>query len=274
MNESDVDRQKSEFLSTVSHELRTPLTSIGGYIQLITAGDAGPLTDTQREFLSIVEANVRRLTALINDVLDMERMESGAFQVKKEPQRLGEILHECYESLLLMAHQKGLELRLKLPDPTPWVLGERSRLEQIFVNLLSNAIKYTDKGFIEITVETADGAVKISVRDTGIGISEDEQGKLFQKFYRTDASLASREKGTGLGLAITRGLVEAHGGTVSVSSEPGKGSVFTVVLLTGAVFEMNESAPNKSGEELARALREIDEAREEQNHAREVTLHE
>ena len=258
-----LDQMKSEFISTVSHELRTPLTSIGGYVKLISSGDAGPVTDTQHEFLGIVESNVERLTVLINDILDMERMESGKFQLLKEPQDLREILRECRETLLLLAHHKGLDLRLKIPDRIPPVLGERARLIQIFTNLISNAIKYTNWGHVEIQVEPKDFAVLVRVSDSGIGIPSEEQGKLFEKFYRTDAGLASREKGTGLGLAITRRLVEAHGGTVSVESEAGRGSVFTVSLpLTSPVISVSEVTKDKHrSDELVRAIESVETAR-------------
>jgi len=256
-----LDQLKSEFISTVSHELRTPLTSIGGYVKLIRAGDAGPVTDTQTEFLSIVETNVDRLTSLINDVLDVERMESGKLRLLREPQDLRSVLRECRDSLLLMAQQKGLELRLKLPETVGPVMGERSRLIQIFNNLISNAIKYTNSGFVEIELEPKSFAAVVRVRDSGIGMSTKEQEQLFEKFYRTDSGLASREKGTGLGLVITRGLVEAHGGTISVESETSQGSVFTVSLpLSAPVYSVEEITAEKAEtEELLRALRDVDE---------------
>jgi signal transduction histidine kinase len=133
---------KSEFISTVSHELRTPLTSIGGYIKLIQEGDAGPVTDTQLEFLSIIETNVKRLTSLINDILDIDQLKAAKLSIRKEPQDLREILRECREHTLILAHQKGLDLRLEMPREIPLILGERGRLVQIFDNLLSNAIKF------------------------------------------------------------------------------------------------------------------------------------
>jgi signal transduction histidine kinase/DNA-binding response OmpR family regulator len=261
-----LDRMKSEFISTVSHELRTPLTSIGGYVKLISAGDAGPITDTQQEFLSIIETNVDRLTGLINDILDVEKLESGKFQLLKEPQDLKSILRECRESLLLLAHQKGLELRLRIPDRIASVLGERARLVQIFNNLISNAIKYTTTGFVEIEIVPKGYAVLVRIRDSGIGMTPDEQNKLFQKFYRTDAGLASKEKGTGLGLLITRGLVEAHGGTISVESGAGKGSVFTVSLpVMNSVFSVEEMTQDKERtDELVWAMQNVEESKEDE----------
>jgi signal transduction histidine kinase len=262
--DTSLDELKSEFISTVSHELRTPLTSIGGYVQLIQAGDAGPITDTQREFLSIIQLNVRRLTSLINDILDIEKLESGGFEVRKEPQDLRELLRECRDSLLLMAQQKGLELRLDLPLEVPPILGDRGKLIQIFNNLLSNAIKYTNTGFIEISIQTdalgpaQEEGVAVQVRDTGVGLSSFEKGQVFKKFYRTDSSLASPEKGTGLGLAITQGLVRSHGGAISVESELGQGSTFEVFFpITAPVVQVAEISQGNT-DELIRAIQDVD----------------
>jgi signal transduction histidine kinase/CheY-like chemotaxis protein len=225
-----LDEMKSEFISTVSHELRTPLTSIGGYVKLLAAGDAGPVAPTQAEFLQIVDANVARLTALINDILDVEKMESGKVQLVREPVDLAPLLKECRDTLGVMAQQKGLELRARIPGRIRPVSGDRARLFQVFTNLLSNAVKYTRQGYVELEAEERDFAVVVRVRDTGVGLSPQEQERLFQKFYRTRSGLTSREGGSGLGLVIARGMVEAHGGSIAVESQPGEGTVFTVSL--------------------------------------------
>jgi signal transduction histidine kinase len=264
LNDTSLDDLKSEFISTVSHELRTPLTSIGGYVQLIQAGDAGPITDTQREFLSIIQVNVRRLNSLINDLLDIEKLEAGGFEFRKEPQDLRELLRECRDSLALMAQKKGLELKIDIPSDVPPILGDRGRMVQIFNNLLSNAIKYTNTGFVEILVRTDargpshEPGVAVQVRDTGVGLSSFEKDQLFKKFYRTDSSLASAEKGTGLGLAITKGLVKSHGGAIRVESELGKGSTFEVFFpVTAPVMQASEVAQGQAAE-LIRAIEEVD----------------
>jgi signal transduction histidine kinase/CheY-like chemotaxis protein len=234
-----LDQLKSEFLSTVSHELRTPLTSIGGYTKLLSSGDAGPVTETQREFLYIIDTNVVRLTHLIDDILDVEKIEFGRMQIQREPQDLVGILKECRDTFGILASQKGLELRYSVPASLPAVLGDRSRLVQVFMNLLSNAIKYTDKGFVELAVETHGYAVTVRVRDSGVGLTEEEREKLFQKFYRTRSGLYSTEGGTGLGLVIVRGLIEAHGGTIAVDSEPGRGTSFSVTFpATSMIVEL------------------------------------
>ncbi|HUP56327.1 MAG TPA: ATP-binding protein, partial [Bdellovibrionota bacterium] len=219
---------RAEFVSLVSHELRTPLTAIGGYVKLLLNGDAGPLAPTQRDFLSIVDTNVERLSHLVSDILDVEKMESGRIQVAREPQDLGAILAECHATFLPLARRKGLELQLKTREAS--VLGDRGRLLQIFMNLVSNAIKYTERGSVTLELEPREYAVVVRVRDTGPGMESDEVGKLFQKFYRTRSGLASEEVGTGLGLFLADRLVRAHGGSISFESLPGQGTVFEVTL--------------------------------------------
>jgi signal transduction histidine kinase/DNA-binding response OmpR family regulator len=223
-----LDELKTEFLSTVSHELRTPLTSIGGYVKLLASGDAGPVTETQKEFLYIIDTNVVRLTHLINDILDVEKMESGKMQLEKVPQDLLPVLKECRDTFEVLAMQKGLELRYVAPAEPLVVLGDRDRLVQIFMNLLSNAIKYTRQGFVELQVARHEYAVVVRVADSGVGLTPEERESLFQKFYR--AKSGAEEGGTGLGLVIVRRLIEAHGGTIAVESERGVGTTFVITL--------------------------------------------
>jgi signal transduction histidine kinase/DNA-binding response OmpR family regulator len=225
-----LDQMKSDFLATVSHELRTPLTSIGGYTKLLMAGDAGPVTETQKEFLYIIDTNVVRLTNLINDLLDVEKIEAGKLQFDRELQSMKDVLAECRDTFSLMAAQKGLELRVSIPDDLPEVLGDHDRLVQVFLNLISNAIKYTPKGYVEVTADANDLGVMVRVRDSGLGMADDEVQKLFQKFHRTHSGLSSGEGGTGLGLVIAKRLVEAHGGTIAVDSALGQGTCFTITF--------------------------------------------
>ena len=227
-----VDQMKTEFISTVSHELRTPLTSIGGYAKLLISEDAGPITETQREFLHIIDTNVARLTTLINDILDVEKMDSGKVQLLKQPEDLLSILKECRDTFDILAKQKGLELRLQIPSDSIMIMADRGRTVQVFMNLLSNAIKYTQSGFVELRVDLSPYAVMIKVRDSGVGLSSEDQNKIFQKFYRARGGLSSSEGGTGLGLVIVRGIIEAHGGAISVESAAGGGTTFTVSLPT------------------------------------------
>lgn len=253
----NLDELKTDFISTVSHELRTPLTSIGGYVKLLIAGDAGPITETQKEFLYIVDTNVVRLTHLINDILDVEKMESGKVQLVREQQDLVSVLKECRDTFGILAAQKGLELRYKVPDHLSPIMGDRGRLVQVFMNLLSNAIKYTQSGFVEIEAEQRDFAVVVRVRDSGIGLSDQEQEKLFQKFYRTRSGLSSAESGTGLGLVIARGLVEAHGGRITVESTPGKGTVFSISLPSATQIVSVENLQDAVVEPMADIARSI-----------------
>jgi PAS domain S-box-containing protein len=225
----ELERLKSDFISTVSHELRTPLTSIKGYVDLVLAGDVGPLTPEQKEFLTIVSQNTTRLTELINDLLEIERLESGKIKFEFAELDLAEVLENVARSLHVNAEQKGLEFLTEIPSGLK-VRGDRDRLTQVFLNLLSNAIKYTPAGTVELRAHQEDDAVVVEVRDTGIGLSESDLQKLFQKFFRSDNPYVRKVGGTGLGLSIAKAIVERHGGTITVTSQLGQGSTFTVRL--------------------------------------------
>ncbi|MCM2323370.1 MAG: hybrid sensor histidine kinase/response regulator [Oligoflexia bacterium] len=231
-----VDELKTDFISTVSHELRTPLTSIAGYTKLLAHEDAGPLNETQKEFLGIVDTNVQRLSELINDLLDIEKIEAGKIHLSRDRVDLVPILRECIETFSVLAAQKGLKLALVAPAQELVVIGDRARLFQIFMNLVSNAVKYTVQGEVEVRAEERNFAIVVEVRDTGIGISKEDQERLFEKFFRTRSAALSRQGGTGLGLSIARALVEGHHGKIQVESQVGVGTVFSVALpLAGTV---------------------------------------
>ncbi|HUT21028.1 MAG TPA: response regulator [Anaerolineae bacterium] len=232
--EVEADRAKSEFVSTVSHELRTPLTSIKGYSDLIFAGAVGPINEQQKRFIDIIRSNADRLTALINDLLDISRIESGRVKLEIEPQQLSEIVHEVTDSLRDSIAEKGLDLELDVHQDLAQVMGDRTRMLQIVTNLLSNAYKFTDRGWIRISLSQLDGTLRLDVADSGIGISTEDQSQIFERFYRADTPVMEGRGGTGLGLAITRELVELHGGRMWVTSEVGVGSTFTVVLPVAA----------------------------------------
>jgi PAS domain S-box-containing protein len=235
--EREADRMKTEFVSLVSHELRTPLTSIKGYVELLLGDEAGPLTAEQVEFLQIVGTNAERLVSLINDLLDISRIEAGKIglhRVTLDP------LAAVQEAMVLLRPQlEAKDQRVALDvsaEPAP-VWADADRLTQILTNLLSNAGKYSAAGGeIRIALEATDDAVRFVVSDAGIGLSPAEQAHLFQKFYRADNQTTRAIGGTGLGLAIVRSLVELHGGRVTVQSEPGVGSsfAFTIPLATTA----------------------------------------
>ena len=228
----ELERMKSEFVSLVSHELRTPLTSIKGYTDLLLAEDAGPLTDTQREFLQIIAQNTERLTGLINDLLEIERLEAGRTQLSLAPLDLREVLEEVARTFKVNAEDKGLQFAVELPGTRLPVEGDRDALVRVFSNLVSNAIKYTPQGSVTLRAfcDDARNEVVVEVADTGIGIAPEEREKIFEKFYRASDEYARRIGGTGLGLAIVRALVEQHQGAVAVESALGRGSTFTVRL--------------------------------------------
>ena len=221
---------KVDLLSTLSHEVRTPLTSIGDYIKLLLQEETGLLSETQKNYLSIVDRNVDRLTQLINEILDYQVMESGKIPITKRILFLEPLLKECCDTFEIMASQKGLDLVFTVSDELRPVFGDRARLIQIFMNLISNAIKFTQTGSVKVEVSDSRSGILVTIKDTGVGLSESERKKLFKKFFRADSGLAIPAGGTGLGLVITQGLVRSHGGKISVKSEKGKGTTFSVVL--------------------------------------------
>jgi signal transduction histidine kinase len=234
--EADADREKTEFISTVSHELRTPLTSVRGYVDLVLAGDAGPISGQQREFLEIVSRNTERLAFLINDLLDVEKLEAGKLVLRRAPVDLAAVLESVVKTFDVTAQAKGLALESAI-DALPAVMGDADRLTQVFANLVSNAIKYTREGTVLVRGLEVQDEIRIEVRDTGIGLTDEERGRIFEKFFRADNGYTRSVGGTGLGLAIAKVIVERHGARIDVASEPGKGSAFTVV------FPVTRAAP-------------------------------
>lgn len=232
--EREADRMKTEFVSLVSHELRTPLTSIKGYIDLLAAGEVGELTPDQLEFLGIAKSNADRLVALINDLLDISRIEAGKVELRRQPLALDGVLQQVATSLRPQLEAKQQKLSLELAPGLPAVLGDGDRLVQVFTNLLSNATKYTPAGgAILLRAGVHYESVQVDVVDTGIGMTLEEIQQLFTKFFRSANPLVREAGGTGLGLSITRSLVELHGGQIQVTSTPGQGATFSVRLPIG-----------------------------------------
>lgn len=229
--ETDIDRMKNEFIGTVSHELRAPLNSMRGYLQMLLEGDAGPVTALQHEFLLTVDNNARRMTHLINDLLDVEKIEQGPFEGGWGRVDVREVLADVAQVFLPQARAKQLALRVEVPEVPP-VWGHRDRLMQVFANLVSNAIKYTQAGSVTITAQLVTkeegSGMLVSVCDTGVGIPPEHQERIFERFYRVPGRIA--EEGTGLGLAIAKAIVERHGGTLQVRSRVDEGTCFNVVL--------------------------------------------
>jgi signal transduction histidine kinase len=228
-----LDRMKDEFVGTVSHELRTPLTAIKGFIELVLDGDAGPVADTQREFLEVAARNADRLGAIINDILDVSRIESQLLEIRTEPIDLAAVLEDVASTFRVMAQSKGLTLRQEVAS-LPKVTGDASRLVQVFSNLVSNAIKYTPKGEIGIKAGVSSGSIEVIVYDSGIGLTQEELPQLFTKFFRGRNPVVTEAGGTGLGLVIAKAVVEKHQGTIDVESRPGEGTRFRVVLPVAA----------------------------------------
>jgi PAS domain S-box-containing protein len=224
------DRTKSAFLATMSHELRTPLNSIIGFSGILLRGLAGPLNDEQLKQLTMVQRSARHLLALINDVLDISKIEAGQLQIRAEPFALAGSLEKVVASLRPQAERKGLSLGLTLECGDALFCGDQRRIEQVLMNLLSNAVKFTDGGQVAVRAAVVDGVVSLVVEDTGVGIALEDQGGLFRPFHQLDQGLARRHEGTGLGLSICKSLVERMGGTITVQSRPGEGSTFRVRL--------------------------------------------
>jgi len=226
-----VDQMKSEFVSLVSHELRTPLTSIKGYIDMILTGNAGEITEEQRDYLAIVSNNTDRLIVMVNDLLDISRIEAGRIQLNLRTLRLQDIIYAVTVSLKKQIAEKGLTLNLDIPSEPIMVVADANYTNQVITNLLSNAYKYSQKGAtISVRASIMDGRARVDVKDTGIGLSTGDKEKIFDKFYRADNSITRRVGGSGLGLSVSKALVEMQGGSIWVESDLGKGSIFSFTV--------------------------------------------
>ncbi|NKB81189.1 MAG: HAMP domain-containing protein [Nitrospirales bacterium] len=227
----ELDRLKSGFVSIVSHELRTPMTSIKGYIENMLDGLAGALTPKQQYYLQRLLHNSERLTRMINELLDLSRIETGQVSVTLAPLAIQDVVQEVTEELQVQVVWKGVDLQVSQGDLLPLVMGDHDKLHRVLSNLVQNAITFTQaEGRIMIEVrEGTEEFVQVSVQDTGCGIFEEEQQKVFLQFYRGKATPAAA-RGAGLGLAITKHLVELQGGTIGVESQVGKGSTFTFTI--------------------------------------------
>ena len=229
--EVETDRARMEFVSTVSHELRTPMTSVKGYADLLLMGAAGVLTEGQHSFISTIKSNADRLTMLVNDLLDVSRIESGRVVLSPKLMRIDGVVSLVVTAMEARAAEEGLTLRSDVPPDLPKVIADPDRVAQIMTNLVANAYQYTPTGGEIVVSARAHGSeVRVSVRDTGIGIMLEDQGKIFDRFFRADDPLVQETPGTGLGLSIVKSLVEMHGGQVWVESELGEGSTFTFSL--------------------------------------------
>jgi protein-histidine pros-kinase len=228
----EANRLKGEFLANMSHELRTPLNAIIGFAELMYKGKVGDLSAEHREYLGDILTSSRHLLQLINDVLDLAKVESGKIEFRPEETDLAALTAEVRDILRGLASNKRLRVEIEVDEDARRVVVDGARVKQILYNFLSNAIKFTpENGRINIRVVSEGPALfRIAVQDTGVGIPPEQLGRLFVEFQQLDAGTAKRYQGTGLGLALTKRIAEAHGGHVAVSSTPGSGSTFSVIL--------------------------------------------
>ncbi|UUZ68913.1 hypothetical protein LP416_03465 [Polaromonas sp. P2-4] len=223
---------KSEFLANMSHELRTPLNGIIGFSEFLIDEKVGKLAVKQKEYLHDILNSGRHLLQLINDVLDLSKVEAGKMELHPETFSVAKAIEEVCSVVAPMAQKKNLVIRREVDPAVDEVTLDPQKFKQVLFNLLSNAVKFTDDGGkVDILVSPHDGArLRLQMRDTGIGIKTEDMSKLFVEFQQLDSGMARRYQGTGLGLVLTKKIIEFQQGAISVQSEVGKGSTFTVVL--------------------------------------------
>ena len=221
---------KSEFISMVSHELRTPLTTIREAVAQVSDGLFGAINKEQNEFLSICLGDIDRLGRIVNNLLDISRMEAGKLELKRRRVELNDLIKKACQSFELQLKEKGLQLIVNVPTEEIEVYIDADKIVQVFTNLIGNALKFTEKGHIEISALEKENEIECSVSDTGIGISEEQLPKLFKKFQQVGGDSEVGKKGSGLGLSITKGIVELHAGSIRVESKSDQGSRFIFTL--------------------------------------------
>ncbi len=226
-----ISKRKSDFISAVSHELRTPLTSIKGYASILLAGKLGQLPEDVRIRLDKINRHSDELTHLVNDLLDISRLESGRVIMKKETLNLNNIIVEIHDLLLVLLKEKQIEFTYTIGEGINQIIADASQIKRVFINLLGNSIKFTPvNGKITVTANKIDKVIQIDISDTGCGIPEEAREKIFEEFYRIDNKINEQVKGTGLGLSLVKHIIEAHGGNIWVTSIAGNGSTFSFTL--------------------------------------------
>jgi signal transduction histidine kinase len=245
--EVESDRLKTEFIGTMSHELRTPMTAIKGFTQLLGMGSLGEINDTQRELLNTIQTNAERMINIINDVLDITKIETGSIDLELRPLHLAETLSGVIADIQPLVQDRGHTLTVHIPPGLLLVRADSSRLHQVLYNILANAVKYTPcNGSVEIEAHEAvlsdlpqairDNIlssrryVQVSIRDTGVGIAPEDLERVFERFYRSENSLKIEAGGTGLGLSLVKPLIELLGGDIWAESELQVGTTFSFVL--------------------------------------------
>jgi GAF domain-containing protein len=223
---AEASKHKSQFLANMSHELRTPLNAILGYAELILDSIYGEVPEKARAVLDRLQANGRHLLGLINDVLDLSKIEAGQLALSLDDYSLSDVVHGVVSAVEPLAAEKRLAFKAEVAPDLPTGHGDERRLSQVLLNLVGNAIKFTDKGEVAVRASVTNGAFTVAVCDTGPGISAADQAKIFEEFQQADSSITRKKGGTGLGLSIAKRIIEMHGGRLWVESEPGKGSTF------------------------------------------------
>jgi signal transduction histidine kinase len=224
------NKSKSDFLANMSHELRTPLNGMLGFSELLLDGLYGPLPEKAIEVLNRIQKDGKHLLGLINDVLDISKIEAGQLTLSLSDYSLANVIEAVIASTESLARTKGIEVKAAIAASLPIGYGDERRLMQVLLNLVGNAIKFTDVGFVEIRAAAVDDHFRIAVQDTGPGIPIADQARIFEDFQQVDNSSTREKGGTGLGLAISRRLIEAHGGQITLDSRPGAGATFVIIL--------------------------------------------
>jgi signal transduction histidine kinase len=226
-----LNKAKSDFVSAVSHELRTPLTSIKGYASILMTGKLGEVPQAQKERLEKIDKHSNNLTHLINNLLDIARIESGRVQMEIKETSIKEVLNSAIDIITPQVKEKSISLKLSNRSKNDKIMADPTQLERVFLNLLSNAVKFTpEKGRISILIEDKDKLIEFSVEDSGIGIPKQDLDKVFEEFFRSDNAQSQGIKGTGLGLSLIKQIIEAHKGRIWAESDLGKGTKFTFTL--------------------------------------------
>jgi len=226
-----ISKRKTDFISAVSHELRTPLTSVKGYAAILIEEKLGALPPAVKERLEKINRHSDELVRMVNDLLDISRIEAGKTIMRLVPQDIRELSASVADLISIQCKEKDIELLTEIPEALPKVLADRSQIERVFINLLGNAVKFTPRqGKIIIRISEEHGRVKVDIQDSGIGMPPEALERIFDEFYRVDNEINQHVKGTGLGLSLVKHIVEAHQGRIWVTSTQGKGSTFSFTL--------------------------------------------